>query len=67
MPITLDPDANKLGELSYFLGQPVLVDLPNVGPVPLTLMECLNKYTWKTKDAQEKEYKINTCWIIPSF
>lgn len=67
LPITLDPDANKLEEPSYFPGQPVLADLPNIGPVPLTLMESLNRYTWKAKDAREKEYKINTRWIIPSF
>ena len=67
LSITLDPDVNKVAEHSYFPGQPVLVDLPNVGPVSLTLMEFLNKYTWKAKDAREKEYKINTHWIIPSF
>jgi len=30
-------------------------------------MESLNKYTWRAKDAREKEYKINARWIIPSF
>lgn len=67
LPITLNPDADDLEKPSYLSGQPVFVDLPNVGLVPLTLTESLNKYTCKAEDAEEKEYKIDTCWIDPSF
>ena len=61
------PVPDKLGKASHLPGQPVLFDVPNVGPVPLTLTEPHNKCTLKAKNAREKEYKVNTRWIVPSF
>ena len=30
-------------------------------------MESLDECAWKAKDTPKKEYRINTCWIVPSF
>jgi len=52
---------------SHFPGQPVLLELPTVGAVPLVLDTPGNKYIWKARDACGKVHKIHTKWIIPSF
>lgn len=52
---------------SHYPGQPVLVDLPTVGQVPLVLKTSLNKYAWVASDALGKEHRIHARWIIPSF
>lgn len=52
--------------LLYNPGQPVLVDLPTVGQVPLTLKTSLNVYSWIATNAHGKEHKFNTRWILPS-
>lgn len=52
---------------AHYPGQPVLVDLPTVGEVPLVLKTPLNKYAWVASDALGREHRIHTCWIIPSF
>jgi len=52
---------------SHFPGQPVLVELPTVGAVPLVLDTLGKKYIWKARDACGKVHKIHTKWIIPSF
>ena len=53
--------------LLHYLEQPVLVDLPAVGEVPLTLKTPLNLYAWIATDAHGKEHKINTRSMVPSF
>ena len=65
MPAPHGPDHRS--NPSHFPGQPVLVELPTVGTVPLVLDTPLNKYTWKAKDACGKINKIHTRWIVPSF
>jgi len=40
-------------------GQPMLIDLLHIAPVPLTLKEPLNKYIRKAQDGQKETYKIN--------
>lgn len=54
-------------DVLHHSGQPVLVELPNVGQVPLVLKTPFNKYTWVATDAHGREHKINTRWIVLSF
>ena len=58
MPAPHGPDHPR--NPSPLPGQPVLVELPTVGAVPLVLDTPISKYTWKAKDAHGKEHKINT-------
>ena len=48
-------------------GQPVLVDLPTVGQVPLTLKTPVSTYAWVATDAHGKDHQIHTQWIVPAF
>lgn len=52
---------------AHYPGQPVSVDLPTVGEVPLVLKRPLNKYAWVASDALGREHRIHTRCIIPSF
>jgi len=51
---------------AHFPGQPLLVELPTEGTVPLALKTPVNKYTWKVKDARRNEQKSSARWIVPS-
>ena len=51
----------------YYPGQPVLVDLPTVGQIPLVLKASKNLYAWVATDAHGKDHRIHARWILPSF
>ncbi|KAF4804444.1 hypothetical protein TURU_007906 [Turdus rufiventris] len=51
----------------HYPGQPVLVDLPTVGEVPLVLKPPLNEKAWVATNTMGKELRISTNWIVPSF
>ena len=65
VPISRSPNSPRTP--FYSPGQPVLVELPTVGAVPLVLDTPLNRHTWKAKDTSGRTHKIHTKWIIPSF
>jgi len=52
---------------SHHPRQPILVDLPMVGEVPLILKTLLNLYAWTATDAHGKDDWMNTRCIVPSF
>ena len=51
----------------HFPGQPILVNLPAVGEVPLTLKTPFNLHTWVATDTHRRDHQINTRWIVPPF
>lgn len=65
IPATSKPTGNQ--KPARVPGQPVLVELPTAGAVPMVLAAPLNMHTWKAKDASGKEHKISSRWIIPTF
>lgn len=65
IPATSKPTGNQ--KPARFPGQPVWVELPTAGAVPMVLTTPLNMHTWKANDAYGKEHKISSRWLIPTF
>ena len=62
-PVSHNPVADKSEKHPYLPGQPVSIDSANLRPVSLTLTNILGRL----RTPRKKEYKLNTCWIAPSF
>ena len=55
-PPSLLPGKKDLVKPLHLPGQPILVDLPTVGEVPLTLKTPLNLYAWIATDAHGRDH-----------
>ena len=66
--VPTSPGPDRSDNPSRFPGQPVLVELPTVGAVPLTLDAPVNKYTWRARDACRKIHNVHAmmdCSFLP--
>ncbi|KAK4811127.1 hypothetical protein QYF61_019758 [Mycteria americana] len=53
-PMTLQP------------GQPVMVNLPSIGTVPMTLTKPRGPLAWEATDSSGAKHRISSRWIFPS-
>ncbi|PKU33935.1 endogenous retrovirus group k member 18 pol [Limosa lapponica baueri] len=51
----------------FYIRQPGLVKMPQIGTVPMVLTTPKNPYTWEARDYSGKVHRISTWWISPSF
>jgi len=48
-------------------GQPVMVNLPSTGTVPMTLTKPRGSFAWEAANSSGAKHRISAQWIFPSF
>ena len=65
------PDSKITNVPQYLIalqpGQPVMVNLPQIGTVPMTLTKPRGSLAWEATDSSGAKHRISAQWIFPSF
>ncbi|XP_064008637.1 uncharacterized protein LOC135180213 [Pogoniulus pusillus] len=68
--VNYPPDKSQYHQHSLHklqVGQPIMVNLPSIGVVPMTLSKSNGLYAWEATDVSGKTHRISARWIVPDF
>lgn len=60
------PSDVKIYPIALQPRQPLMVDLPQIGTVPVTLTKPHGPLAWEAEDSNGAKHPINIRWIYPS-
>lgn len=60
------PSTCRKYQIALQPGQPNMVNLPQIGTVPVTLTRPYGLLAWEATDRSIEKYRINAQWIYPA-